>query len=198
MEPSKTEVPSVREGIESLTDGQAVNKLLGQGQRSRGRRPGRRNKPNKTGRNDSTARFVRLEHWILNHEAVRALRSEHRDVIVALTLRHNGVNNGNISFSVRECKAYLHSGMDKARKILEALEQLHFITCTAEGRLGIEGRGVARRWRLNWVGDEQGVATRGFAKLRGREVKQYLNDQAKRWNTPRAFREGGRKTESRT
>jgi DNA-binding HxlR family transcriptional regulator len=120
-------------------------------------------KPNKTGRNNRGERYVRLEHWLLNTSAWKALTPQARAVYVELEQRFNGSNNGEISFSVREASAAVNIAKDTASKVFHELEEKGFIRRHVCGSFDWKIR-HATTWVLtkHQMGDQP--ATKEFAR----------------------------------
>jgi hypothetical protein len=59
----------------------------------------RRRKPR-----ESYERFVALPHYMLRSPAWKTLPADAKALLIAVWERHNGMNNGEISYSVREAK----------------------------------------------------------------------------------------------
>ena len=81
----------------------------------------------KRGRSRRGDRFVKLDHWFLKTAAWRATGPAARAVYVELAQRYNGVNNGEISMSVREAADLVHIAKDTASKAFHELEDKGFV-----------------------------------------------------------------------
>ena len=79
----------------------------------------KRSKPNATGR-DTTERFVKLDHFVTNCMAWLSLSGDAVKLLIAVWRRHNGANNGEISFAVREAEE-IGLGRNKASKAFKEL-----------------------------------------------------------------------------
>jgi hypothetical protein len=80
-------------------------------------------------------------------------------------------NNGRIYLSQRHAMEELGSGnRDSVRRWFAELEHFGFIVKTAEGSLGVDGRGKAPQWRLTEVdapNTDQPRATRDYERWDG-------------------------------
>jgi hypothetical protein len=182
-ERSDDQVPTVHESIEEKSKLLRKNARNGVAAPKRRRgRPRKPKRPNKTGRDDKTARFIYFEHWIWKHPAFQALHPRHQVLIFAFEQRHDGHNNGDIGFSVREVADCIKSGKDLASRTLRELEEAGWIACNGVGYLGPTGRGFSSRWRLTWrrsnpalgAGAYQDAETNDFARLSAKEVEEIL------------------------
>ena len=66
----------------------------------------RKRKVDAKGRNKGSA-FIKLDHGLLRSDAWKHLSPDATKVLVDMWLRHNGSNNGEISYSVREARECL-------------------------------------------------------------------------------------------
>ena len=89
------------------------------------KRPNRHIDP--TGRSKGRERFIKLPHWLLNSPAYQSLALGPRALLIEVWLRHNGQNNGDISFSVREAARRLKCSKDTASKWFRELEDKGFL-----------------------------------------------------------------------
>lgn len=111
-----------------------------------------RNKPNATGRND-TSRFARLDHRILSSNAYRSLSPNDRSLLVELIMLYNGENNGSLYLSVRNGAHRMGvADLTAASRSFDNLEALGFIELTQESRFTPASEiSRARCWRLTWL-----------------------------------------------
>ncbi len=125
------------------------------------KRPWKGRGHNRTGRSRGGDRFVKLEHWMLKSPAWRALPPAARALYVALAQRYNGLNNGQISVSVREAARDVNIAKDTASKTFHQLEAIGFIRCHVCGSFNWKLR-HATTWILTEfpVGEE--AATKDF------------------------------------
>ena len=72
-------------------------------------------------------RYVRLEHWLLNSPAWRALKPGERAVYIELCKLYNGANNGAIALSNRDAAERCNISKNTAGKHLNSLCEIGFI-----------------------------------------------------------------------
>ena len=112
------------------------------------------------------ARYTVLFHDMLHCPAFQVLPGDAFKVLLGLWTHHNGANNGEIGFGVRDAERF-GIGRDAASEALRWLEAMRFIVCTEPAaRLGRR----SRRWRLTEepVGDAR--ASRDCRKLSAEQV----------------------------
>ena len=114
----------------------------------------RSKRPNQTGRNDKTARFVMLPIRVLESAAFANIDTVARSLLLDLLSLYDGTNNGSLFLSTGDATARL--GRSDERSAMRAFEQLvatklieqtkgaHFQTKTGDGSR-------ARCWRLSWL-----------------------------------------------
>lgn len=110
-------------------------------------------KPNHTGRNDKSGRFVMLPHRILESAAYASLDLVARSLLTELVMLFNGDNNGSIYLSAQDATARL--GLSDKRPALRAFEDLQergFIALAKDAHFSIKAADAsrARCWRLSW------------------------------------------------
>jgi len=94
----------------------------------------RSRRPNATGRSRRNGEpFVMLRRHVMRSAAYKSLNAHQRGVYMELKARFNGLNNGNISCSLRELAKELHCSKDTASKALAVLEDRGFIKCAQPG-----------------------------------------------------------------
>ncbi|HLJ20094.1 MAG TPA: hypothetical protein VKU84_07845, partial [Stellaceae bacterium] len=91
-------------------------------------------------------RYVALQHWMLNHPAWKALSPDAKALLIEVWLRHNGTNNGTISYAVREAEVIGLSRNMAARAFAELVSR-GFLVCTRASAFTVKTR-AARLWRL--------------------------------------------------
>src|ERR1044071_5672528 len=96
---------------------------------------------------DKVPRHVRLYHWILETPAWRSLSANARAIYIEIASRYAGVNNGRISYSVREAADALHIGKTTAALAMGELVQQGFIVAREKGAFSLKKR-HATEWRL--------------------------------------------------
>lgn len=104
--------------------------------------------------------YTTFQHWTLKSEAMLALSGNATKLMLRLALRHNGVNNGQITMSVREAANEVRCTTNTATKLFEELERLRFISCTRKGSFS-QKHGMASVWLLHWL-PRNGQAWDGF------------------------------------
>lgn len=113
----------------------------------------KRNKPNATGRSD-TSRFVRLDYRLLGSNAYRSLSPNARSLLTELTMLYNGGNNGSLYLSVRDGAHRMGvADLTAASRAFDDLTALGFIEMTQEGHFRVKASEAsrARCWRLTWL-----------------------------------------------
>lgn len=112
-----------------------------------------RNKVNATGRN-STSRFARLDHRILNSNAYRSLSPNDRALLIELVMLYNGENNGSLYLSVRDAAHRMGiADLSAASRSFNTLQSIGFIEVTADAHFHVKAseKSRARCWRLTWL-----------------------------------------------
>ena len=124
----------------------------------------RKRKVDATGRNKG-AGFVKLDYGLLDTEAWKHLSPDATKVLIDMWRRHNGSNNGEISYSAREAHGCLMMAigrkvsMDRATKGLRELQDKGFVVVAQDSTFTIKTK-QARTWRLaEAVEDRETVAT---------------------------------------
>lgn len=128
-------------------------------------KPQRPRKPDATGRNTTSGKFVMLPVRILNSNAYRALTPNSRALLVELTMIFNGRNNGSLYLSVRDAAHRMGvSDLHAAMNALNELQALGFIEMTDDAHFRVKAseQSRARCWRLTWIAVERRVATCDF------------------------------------
>ena len=109
-------------------------------------------------------RYVRLPHWILKSPAWKALSPAAFKLLVALWSRHNGANNGEISYSVREAEEIgLHK--NTATRAFNELVTLGFLKVRGDSAFSMKGS-IARTWELTAEPYNDQPATKEFMAWR--------------------------------
>jgi len=110
------------------------------------------------------SRFVGIEHLIIESPAFRVLSGLEVKLLVLVCARHNGENNGQIGFSVREAAALLGCTPNTAGKAFRGLCEKGFLAVTSQGAFSVKDR-KATLWRITFYPSIGGrVATRDYAR----------------------------------
>lgn len=109
------------------------------------RRNKRGGKANATGRND-TARFVGLPHYMLRCRAWQTLPPAAIALLIDLWQRHNGSNNGEISYSVREAEV-IGLGSSHAGRMFGVLIERGFLKVRRASTFTLKTK-EARTWEI--------------------------------------------------
>jgi hypothetical protein len=120
------------------------------------------------GRSKGGQPFLKLEKWIFQHPAFRALRPNARALLLELISRHNGRNNGAIGLGEREAAAALQlTDRGAVRRAFSELQERGFIVCTRRGGFNRKaGPNRASEWRLTFEPTPDGQpATKEFARM---------------------------------
>ena len=109
----------------------------------------------------SGERWVGLPHWMMKSAAFRSLPGDAVKLLLAVWQRHNGVNNGEITFSCREA-AEIGLTQSQTARMFDLLVERGFLVCTRSS--SFNRKRVARCWRITAekCGDEQ--ATKEFMR----------------------------------
>lgn len=138
---------------------------------SRGKRkPGKGRGQDKEGRSKSDAQHVRLYHFLLKSEAWISLKPSERALYVAIAMRFNGYNNGEISMSVREAARELHIHRDTATKAFNTLVEKGFIKCTLKGHFDFKIR-HASTWTLTEERYQDQSPSKEYLRWRPEKIK---------------------------
>jgi len=107
-------------------------------------------KTNAKGRSKYQA-HIRIHRGITNSAAWKTLSSEATRLLILIWARHNGTNNGSISFSHREAREALRVGTRKVPAAFKELQERGFLICRSKGsfrwKLGA-GEGKASEWEV--------------------------------------------------
>jgi hypothetical protein len=99
---------------------------------------------------------------MLRSEAWRTLPSDAKALLIAVWQRHNGVNNGEISFSVREAEL---TGLSKsvAARMFDVLIERGFLKVATDSAFHVKTR-LARTWQLTMEPRGDHAPTRDFMR----------------------------------
>jgi hypothetical protein len=92
------------------------------------------------------ARFIALPHYMLRSAAWKTLPANAVKVLLHIWERHNGINNGEISYSVREAEE-IGLSKDQAARALEECISRGFLAITRDSAFSVKTK-AARLWRL--------------------------------------------------
>lgn len=111
-------------------------------------------KPNQTGRDDKTARFVMLPHRVLESAAYASLSAWAKLLLTELVAIFDGDNNGSIYLSADDATNRL--GLADKKPVLRAfsqLEEVGLIELTKPAHFDVKTGETsrARCWRLAWL-----------------------------------------------
>lgn len=105
---------------------------------------------NRKGKN-SFEPFVRLHRGVTRSSAWKSLSCEARSLLIEILARHNGTNNGGISYSHREGRQALRIGNGKVQQAFQELQDKGFLIARVRGsfewKLGA-GQGRATEWEI--------------------------------------------------
>jgi hypothetical protein len=109
----------------------------------------------------SDTRFVALQHYLLNSPACISLPGDALKLFIYVWKRHNGSNNGEISFSVREAEEI---GLTKstAARMFRILVDRGFLAKVGESHFG--RKRVAQTWRITAETYRNEKATNDFMR----------------------------------
>ena len=116
---------------------------------------------NRKGRSQRQAPFVKLDHAMLRTEAWKHLSPTGAKLLLAIWIRHNGRNNGRISFSRREAMTTLGCGEHKVKEVLEELQNKGFLEIRRDAAFG-KGDHKAREWAITAEPEGSDKPTRRF------------------------------------
>jgi hypothetical protein len=107
-------------------------------------------------------RFVKLDHYILKSAAWAALEPDAVKVLLAVWMRYNGMNNGEITFSIREAEPF---GLkkDRAARAFKQLQALGFLEMTRDSGFNVKTR-ASRVWRLTMLPTGTRLASKEFMR----------------------------------
>ena len=118
---------------------------------------------NATGRSTNIPRFVMLHHYVIDSPAYRSLSCTARSLLIEVWRRHNGRNNGHISFSIREAAEGAGVSNGTAVKALRELEDRGFLKARQRGSFHLKIR-HATEWTLTGEDFNNQPATKDFMR----------------------------------
>ena len=113
------------------------------------RKPHKR-KVDRKGRNTGQ-QFIRLLAEVTSSRAWRSLCCEARSLLIEIWARHNGANNGKISYSHREARKSLGIGSTRAKRAFDQLIDRGFLIVRRASSFHFKSNGGASRateWEL--------------------------------------------------
>lgn len=112
-------------------------------------------------------RFVRLEFYLLKSLAWLTMSPPAKALYIEVCARYNGMNNGTISFSVREALA-IGLSRSAAGRAFEELQERGFLRVAREANFNLKTK-EARLWRLTAFPAFGHHATKDFMRWTGSE-----------------------------
>jgi hypothetical protein len=102
----------------------------------------------KKGRKSPGSRYVGLPHYMLDCPAFKTLPGDALKLLIYIWKRHNGVNNGEITFAVREAgEGGIGISKSVAARMLEVLIERGFLVIVRNSGFNVKTK-LARSWRL--------------------------------------------------
>lgn len=138
--------------------------------KSRSRRGG---KMNATGRT-ATDRFIKLAHYMLRSAAWKTLSPNAKALLIEVWARHNGANNGEISYAVREAED-IGLSKDQAARAFRELTERGFLKMHKASTFTLKTK-EARTWELTaeQVGDNR--PSKDFMRWAENETRSHQRD----------------------
>lgn len=119
----------------------------------------------------SKDRYVKLDHWLLDSLAWHSLSPVARSLLIAIWRRHNGLNNGEISFSIREAVDAVAVCKDTATKAFRELQKKGFLKARKKGSFDWKKR-HATEWEITAAPHKGERATKDFMRWQPDPGKQ--------------------------
>lgn len=136
-------------------------------------------RPNQKGRSKRQPPYVKLEWYMVQGQAWRALAPSAIAVYVQLSLRFRPSRNGRIGMSVREAARLSNLSEKTAGKALKQLQELGFIKCRIKGAFSWK-EGKASEWELTAFPLSEGrAATKEFMHWKPDAEKPKKNAEVK-------------------
>ena len=117
---------------------------------------------NATGRN-AHSQFILLHHYVLNCLAWKSLSPSAKALLLAVWQRHNGTNNGEISFSVREA-ANIGLSKDQASRAFNELMERGFLKVHRQALFTTKNK-EARTWEITAERFGDNAPSKDFMRL---------------------------------
>jgi hypothetical protein len=137
--------------------------------------------------NGSAERFVALHHWMLKSPAWRALSPNGKAVLLHVWERHNGSNNGQIVYGVREAKVIGLTPHPAARALAELVE-LGFLRVTRSSSFDLKTK-EARVWALTAEPIDDRPGTKEFMRWVGPKSKPPPHRKKSKPQSPQGHRQ---------
>jgi hypothetical protein len=118
-----------------------------------------RRRPRKLSGSD---RFVLLPHYMLKSSAWKSLSPNAKALLLEVWVRHNGFNNGEISYAVREAEAIGMHHSTASRAFDELIEK-NFLRVTRDSAFHVKTR-HARLWEITAEGCDGKPASKDFMR----------------------------------
>jgi hypothetical protein len=119
----------------------------------------------KRGVGGSSDRFIRLPHYLVKSPAWRTMPDGAKALLIEVWLRHNGVNNGEISFGCGEAGKLLGCSTPKAWRMFKILIERSFLIVVRDACFDTKNK-AARTWRITAEKCGDKPATKDFMKWR--------------------------------
>lgn len=133
-------------------------------------------------------RFLKLRHELMNSSEWQNLPPGPRAAYIAIAARHNGQNNGRISFSERDGVAELHANRRTVRRWFQQLEEPGIAVRTHRGSFDFKAKeGKASLWYLPDLDGKPPNRTPGLPQTDrpiGHEEPHQADTRAPSWETP--------------
>ncbi|MGH6875863.1 MAG: hypothetical protein ACREHV_00640 [Rhizomicrobium sp.] len=115
-------------------------------------------------------RFIMLEHGLMDSPAFKSLRGDSIKLLMAVWKRHDGKNNGEISFSVRDAAQLIPCTPNTAGKRFDELQEKGFLAVEVKGAFRAAAKHkAASTWRLTLESCRGKPPTREYQRWRPSE-----------------------------
>src|ERR1700730_9912738 len=115
------------------------------------------------GGSSPTVRYVGLTHWLLNSQAWKSMPEAACKLLIDVWKRHNGANNGEISYACREAEK-IGISRPKAARMFDTLIERGFLVMVRES--SFDRKKIARTWRITAEPSGDKPATKDFMSWR--------------------------------
>jgi hypothetical protein len=137
-------------------------------------------------------RFVGLPHYLLRSVAWLALSPNGKAVLLHIWVRHNGANNGQIVYAVREA-AEIGLSRTVAARALDELVELGFLRITRQSAFSLKTK-EAREWRLTAEPTDGHAATKDFMRWSGLKKRPASHQPKPKTQSPQGHKQSPRGT----